>query len=504
MLGHDYDDLDACALAALVRRGEVSALELLAAARDRIEGRNRGLNAVVRTMFDEARSAIARGLPDGPLRGVPMLLKDLMADVAGIPTTSGSHLLARHVPDRDAEIVARWRRAGLVFVGKTNTPELGIIGVTEPVLHGASRNPWDRERTPGGSSGGSASAVAARMVPIAGAGDGGGSIRIPAACCGLVGLKPTRGRTPNGPGHTESWSGFTVQHVLTRSLRDSATMLDVASGNEAGALSQLPAPARPFVDELAREPGRLRIGVCAGTMLGGQLDPEHVAAVRRVADVCASLGHDVEEALPELDWAGLARAWLVIVAANVAAEVADAERRVGRPAGGDIEPLTALIAMIGRSLPASEFVAAHRRCQHAAWTMAQFHQRHDLWLSSTLGHPPARIGAFAQPAVQRALIAVVRGLRSRTLAERALDMMAHDPMLAAYPNTQLANMTGQPAISLPLATTATGLPLGVQLVAPFGDEAVLLRIAAQLETVLPWATRRPALASRVAHDPRPG
>ncbi|MBX7080305.1 MAG: amidase [Nannocystaceae bacterium] len=486
-----YDELDATAAAALVRRGEVSAGELLAAARSRIEDRDRELGALVRTMFDQAQAQIDAGLPDGPLRGVPMLVKDLMADIAGVPTSSGSRLLAGFVPTRDAEIVARWRRAGAVFVGKTNTPELGIVGVTEPALHGPTRNPWDRTRTPGGSSGGSAAAVAARMVPIAGAGDGGGSIRIPAACCGLVGLKPTRGRTPNGPELTESWSGFTVQHVLCRSMRDTALLLDVESGAEDGATSVVPPPPRPFVAELERSPERLRIAVFGGTMLAGTIDAEHAAAVQRTAELCASLGHDVEEAAPEIDFTALARAWLLVVCANVAAEIADAERVVGRPAGADIEPLTALAAMIGRTLSGADVLAAQREGQRAAAAMARFHARHDVLLTATLAHPPAHVGQFALPAIQRALIPIACALPTRRGARTALAMMAADPMLAAYPNTQLANVTGQPAISLPLATTAGGLPLGLQFIARFGDEATLLRLGAQLERAQPWADRRP-------------
>lgn len=487
----EYDDLDATAMAALVRSGEVSPDELLVAAITRIEARNPALNAVVRTMFDHARASVAAGLPDGPLRGVPMLVKDLMADIAGIPTTSGSRLLEHHTPGTDAEIVRRWRAAGVVFVGKTNTPELGLIGVTEPALHGPTRNPWNRDHTPGGSSGGSAAAVAARMVPIAGAGDGGGSIRIPASCCGLVGLKPTRARTPNGPDRAESWSGFTVQHVLARSLRDSALLLDVAAGPEPGAASMVPPPPRPFADEVGREPGRLRIAFSTATFFGGDNHPECVQAVEDAAKLCASLGHDVVEAAPEFDRGAVVRAWMTTVAANLAAEVRWAERAVGRPAGNDIEPLTALTAMIGRQLGAAELVSLQFEAARACGQVGRFFGDHDVMLTSTLGRPPARIGEFALPAVQRALIALVRRVPSRLAARQALEMMVTDPQLRAYPNTQLANVTGQPALSLPLATDRGGLPLGVQLIGRFGDEATLLRLGAQLEQARPWAQRRP-------------
>lgn len=488
--------MDATGLAACVRSGELQPSEVCAAAVARIEGRDKDLNAIVRPMFAEAKAAIAAGLPDGPLRGVPMVLKDLMADVAGVPTTSGSRLLAHHVPDHDAEIVRRWKRAGLVLLAKSNTPELGIIGVTEPALHGPTRNPWNTAHTTGGSSGGSAAAVAARMVPIGGGGDGGGSIRIPAACCGLVGLKPTRARTPNGPGRTESWSGFTVQHVLVRSVRDTALLLDVESGPETGAVTLVPPPERPFVEEVDRDPGRLRIAFFTGTLFGTDNHPECVRAVEQAAELCRSLGHDVDEAAPEFDRKQVIRSWMTTVAANVAAEVAAAERLVGRPAGDDIEPLTALTAMIGRTLGAGEMMSLQFATAQACWEIGRFFEQYDILVTSTLGRPPAQVGEFALPVIQRALIALVRRAPTRLAARRARDMMASDPQLHAYPNTQLANITGQPALSLPLATASNGLPLGVQFVGKMADEATLLRLGAQIERATPWAARRPAGLSR--------
>jgi amidase len=488
----EYDELDATALAALVRAGEIAPQELLAAAIERIEARNPALNAVVRPMFEEARQAIARGLPDGPMRGVPMVLKDLMADHAGVPTSSGCRLLARYVPEQDAEIVARWKRAGLVMVGKANTPELGIIGVTEPALWGATRNPWNREHTTGGSSGGSAAAVASRMVPIAGAGDGGGSIRIPAACCGLVGLKPTRARTPNGPSFIGGWSTMTVQHVLARSMRDTAALLDIAAGPEPGGPFDAPPRERPYVEELARSPGKLRIAFFTGTFFGGENHPTGIAAVERTAALLQSLGHEVEEAVPEIDRHSLIRAWMSLVAANVAQEVAWAERIAGRSAAADdLELLTRLTATLGHHLRGDAVVAHELTMMTEGYRVARFFERYDVLLTSTLGRPPARIGEFAMPPLQRLLAHLAIALPTRTSMAKTLEMMCDDPQLRAYPNTQLANLTGQPGLSLPLATADDGLPVGVQFMTRFGDEATLIRLGVQLEQAAPWAHRRP-------------
>lgn len=490
----EYDELDATALAQLVRGGEITPTELLHAAIERIEARNPRTNAVVRPMFDEARQAIARGLPDGPLRGVPMVLKDLMADYAGVPTSSGCRLLERFVPSEDAEIVTRWKRAGLVMVGKSNTPELGIIGVTEPALWGPTRNPWNTEHTTGGSSGGSGAAVASRMVPIGGAGDGGGSIRIPAACCGLVGLKPTRARTPNGPSFIGLWSNMVVQHVLARSMRDTALLLDVVHGPELGNPYCAPPPERPYVAELARSPGKLRIAFYTGTFFGRENHPDNVAAVERVATQLASLGHHVEENVPDIDRDGLKRAWMSLVAANVAQEIQWAERIAGRSAASDdLELLTRLTAALGRSLRGDVIMAHEQLMMAQGVVVARFFADYDVLLTSTLGRPPARIGEFALPPVQQLLSRIAIALPTRFTMKTTLDMMTDDPQLRAYPNTQLANLTGQPALSLPLATSDDGLPLGLQFMTRFGDEATLVRLGAQLEQAMPWAHRRPPL-----------
>lgn len=490
MQPHEYLQHDATALAALVRKGEVTPAELVERAIAQIETHNPRVNAVVCRMFDQARAAVAAGLPDGPLRGVPFLLKDLLADCAGVPTTAGSRLFATPVAATDSELTRRYRAAGLVVLGKTNTPELGIMGVTEPELHGATRNPWKATHTPGGSSGGSAAAVAARLVPAAHGGDGGGSIRIPASACGLVGLKPTRGRTPVGPDRGEKWSGYVVQHALTRSVRDSALLLDVTAGPELGSPFHAPAPERPFVEEVGRDPGRLRIAFTLDPLLPGQTHPECRTAVERAAEQLAALGHDVEPARPEFDGEAMADAYLGTVAAHVYGDLAHAERTLGRRVGpGDVELPTWVMREIGRTLSAGRLMALHELQAATRWSLARFHERYDLLLTSTTAQPPAEIGALLPTAGERFGLQVLRRLPLTPLLRTAL--RAARKQLQAYPNTQLFNITGQPAISLPVHRTAEGLPVGVQLAARIGGEGLLLRVAAQLEAELRWGDVRP-------------
>ena len=486
-----YDAADATSLAEAVARGETSPENLLEIAMVRLEERNRAINAVTRTMYDEARAAIAAGLPDGPFRGVPFLLKDLGAHWAGLPTSAGSRLLRQYPAAFDSEIVRRFRRAGLVVIGKTNTPELGIMGVTEPEAFGPTRNPWNLGRTPGGSSGGSGAAVAAGIVPAAHANDGGGSIRIPASACGLVGLKPSRGRTPEDTAYGEGWSGLVSSHVLCRSVRDCAGLLDAIAGPVAGARHALSSPERPFREEVGREPGRLRIAVHPGSILGRENHPDCITAVDDVAALLKDLGHDVELAAPPLPRQALVRAYLTIVSANVAAEVAAAEAIVGRSVTtDDFEPGTLLLRDIGRKASAAELVEHLHVVERAAATLVDFFSRHDLWLTSTMARPPAEIGAFLPSAAERGVLALLRRAPARPALRRVLDELA-DEQIEALPNTQLFNMTGQPAISLPLHWNAQGLPIGVQLAARFGEEATLLRIAHQLERARPWTDRRP-------------
>ena len=486
----EYDDHDATALAGLVKDGQVSAAELVEAAIARIEARDPAIHAVVHTMFARARAEAAQPR-SGPFAGVPFLLKDLMAEDAGEPSTASCTLGSAWRADRDSELVARYKRAGLIIVGRTSTPEFGIMGTTESAMRGPTRNPWDLTRSTGGSSGGSAAAVAARMVPAAHGGDGGGSIRIPAAHCGLVGLKPTRGRNPLGPVGGEHWAGLVEEHVLTRTVRDCAALLDATAGPDPGAPYQVRDPAGPFAAEVGRPPGPLRVAFTRGALFADVIADDCRAAVDDAAALARSLGHHVEEAAPDFDRPALVRAYLFVVAAGVSSDLALAARRAGRPArAGDVEPATWLLHLIARALPASDYVAAVDLIRRTSRQVAAFFDRFDILLTATAARPPVAIGELALTRGERAQLGALRALPLRRLLMKAVDEMARGP-LAATPNTQLFNMTGQPAISLPLWWNATGLPIGTQWVAPFGREDLLLRLAAQLEEARPWSTRRP-------------
>ena len=472
MKAEEFESFDGLGLAELVRRRDASPAELLDAAVSRVEARNPELNAVVTRMYDQARAAIAEGLPAGPFTGVPYLLKDLGAHYTGAVTSFGSTLFKDFVVDHDSEITARLRRAGLVIFGKTNTPELGLAPSTEPRLFGPTRNPWNPGHSSGGSSGGSAAAVAAGMVPMAHATDGGGSIRIPASCCGLFGLKPTRARNPMGPDAGEGWGGASVGHAVTRTVRDSAGLLDATSGPDVGDPYWAPPPARPFLDEVGRDPGRLRIALTTRPWNGQPVDPECAEAATAAARLCERLGHHVEEATPAVDAKLLGEASLIIVSANIRAALEARAAALGRElAAGDVERLTWARAMAGHTARAADYARSIGVIHRTGRVVARFFTRYDILLSPTMCRPPYPLGV--------------------------LDLMTEDverytqAILGAIGFTSLFNSAGCPAMSVPLAWSRAGLPIGVQFAAPFGDEAALFRLGAQLETAQPWATRRP-------------
>lgn len=491
-----YDTLDATDLAERVRNKDLHPSELVEEAISRIETVNPRINAVVHKMYDQARRAAQGPLPEGPFTGVPFVVKDLDGYLAHEPYTAGSRALVGFVPDHDSELMARYRRSGVIFLAKTNTPELGIFGVTEPELHGPTRNPWNLEHTPGGSSGGSAASVAARIVPMAHGGDGGGSIRIPSSACGLFGLKPTRARNPLGPDLGEGWGGLVQQHVLTRSVRDSAAMLDFTHGTEPGAPYHAPPVARPFLQEVGTPPGRLRIAFSTGSLLGKHTHPDCVAAVKDAVKLCEELGHEVVEDVPVFNREELVRAYLVNVASSVAAALESMRGPGSRPVTADeVEASTWALAQMGHLLTSVQLQHARHSIQQAGRATATFHQRYDLFLDATLAYPPVRVGELALKPAERAALALLRRLPLKPLFLQLFDELANHS-LERTPNTQLFNLTGQPAMSVPLFWNAAGLPIGVQFAARFGDEATLFRLAAQLEQARPWRARLPPLLSR--------
>ncbi|WP_245194862.1 amidase [Kitasatospora phosalacinea] len=489
----EYRGYDAVGLAALVAGGEVSAGELLEVAIGRAEQVGDRLNAIVRPMHEIARERAAGPL-SGPFAGVPFLVKDLIQDYAGLPTGSGCRALQHTPAAAHSESVRRWLDAGLVVFGKTNTPEFGSKGVTEPEATGPARNPWDTGRTPGGSSGGSAAAVAAGVVPVAGANDGGGSIRIPAACCGLFGLKPGRGLVPAGPAAAEHLHGAATDGVVSRSVRDSAAMLDVLAGAPDPAGPYLPhRSAEPYAELARRAPGPLRIGFTTRSPLGTEVHPQALAAVADAAALLEDLGHRVEEADTGIDERGLALDFLAMWATETAATVDEVKRLTGAGDAG-FELDTHVLAAAGRRMRAPAYYAAHQRWNLYNRQLAEFHAGYDLLLTPTLARPPVRVGELDTPPAVRALAGLLLplgllGLLSRTKAYES----AVITNLAPVPFTQLANITGRPAASVPLYRTPDGLPLGVQFVAPLGGEGTLLALAAQLESARPWAHLEPAL-----------
>lgn len=484
-MSDDYASLDAVTQASLVAKGSVSPLELVDAAIARIEKLNPELNAVIHERFDKARDEARGDLPAGALRGVPMLVKDLDGMTAGDPYHAGSKHLrdARYVADHDSNLQARFKAAGLVIIGRTNTPELGLLPTTEPDAYGPSRNPWSTGHSTGGSSGGSGAAVASRMVALAHAGDGGGSIRIPASECGLVGLFPSRGRHSLGPEDADSWGGLVRRHVLTRSVMDSATVLDAVHGWMPGDPYTAPTPERPFADEAGADPGRLRIGVATSVA-----DPsvvvhaDCVSAAEAAGRLLGSLGHDVSDEAPEPfgdpESAGeLAGHFLNAFSAWTAVAVEELSAFTGSPIAEDgIEPCTRAVAEMGRSVTAVQFQDAlsffnrfTRRV--AAW----WESGYDLLLTPTLTEPPPPLGEFRSPPGNP-----LHGLfRASPLVQFTVPF----------------NITGQPAISLPLHWNEAGLPIGVQLVAAYGREDLLLRVASQLEHAAPWNDRSPPVSA---------
>ncbi len=477
----EYDHYDAVGLGALVRKKEVSPRELLEEAAERCDRVNPKLNAVIYRMDAEAEKALAATDPAQPFAGVPFLVKDLGPPLAGVPLTSGSKLYANCVPEEDGEIIKRFKRAGLLVFGKTNVPEFGLVPVTEPELFGPCRNPWDLGRTPGGSSGGAASAVAAGIVPMAHGSDGGGSIRIPASCCGLFGLKPSRGLNPKILETAAITADFGVDHVVSRSVRDSAAALDaVCNRIKPGFLSGL---------EIA--PERLRIAVVRSAMLGSKLAPEARAALDRAVRLLQDLGHDVEDAEPQLDYAEFRMAFLTYWAIATTQTLEAAAQTLGRePARGDVEFATWSLGKVGQVMRGAGEERARRFIWQATKTYTSFFDRFDILLSPVLAAPPLRIGENRVTAAEEIALRFVAGVKVPSLMKATLKAIAaRNFTFAAF--TQPFNMSGQPAMSVPLYWTPDGLPIGIQFAAKLGADGLLLRLARQLEIAQGWDKRRP-------------
>ncbi|MBG99608.1 MAG: amidase [Solibacterales bacterium] len=467
--------LDALGQAELVRRGDIKSIELVDAVIDRIEKLNPHLNAVVTKMYEQARQAATGNVPDGPFQGVPFLLKDLGATYGGVRQTSASKALADFIPEQDSELVVRQKKAGLIIVAKTNTPEFGLTATTEPHLFGPTHNPWNVACTPGGSSGGSAAAVAARIVPMAHANDGGGSIRIPASCCGLFGLKPARARNSPAP---LMGSVLACEHAVTLTVRDSAALLDATDGYVPGDPYAAPQKQRPYIEETQLPIERCRIAFTRMEPIDKPLHPDCVSAVEKTVRLLESLGHDVEEAAPEIEIERYKKSFMTLWSARLARGIEDIASMTGDPVSSNLyEPVTWQLYEQGRRWSAQQYLDAENYVMSFGRLFAKFLDEYDFWLTPTLGEPPPKLGVLYPPPDASQPSAAY------TVA-RNFDFV---------PYTHLANVTGLPAMSVPLHWNDDGLPIGVHFVGRFGDEASLFRLAAQLEQAQPWIARTPSV-----------
>ncbi len=461
------DHHDAIGLAQLVRTRQVSPTDLLELSIQRAEETNPQFNFMAHKLYDYARDAISEGLPEGPFTGVPWLLKDLHAHIEGQPSGQGSRSYDGFVAPYTSELVKRHQAAGLVIFGKTTTPEFGLTGTTESLSTGITRNPWNRERIAGGSSGGAAAAVAAGVLPAAHATDGGGSIRIPASCCGLFGLKPSRGRVPMGPNRTEGWGGMSANHVVTRSVRDSAALLDATAGTEPGSRYSAPSPEDSFLSYTTRAPRPLRVALVLTPPAGSPVDPECIGAARDAAVLLESLGHHVEEAQPTIDMAEVGQANFAAISTSLVASIDERAAATGiAPSTDVLEHITMMFYNLGKQMDGVSVSRAHNVFQQVAYDMARFMDDYDIILSPTVATPPPMVG---------------------TLDLQQQDFQAWGQRVAAFtPFTGTYNITGQPSASLPLGMSSDGLPIGVMISARYGAEALLFQLAAQVELAQPW------------------
>jgi amidase len=470
----EYDQYDGLGLAALVRQGDVTAEELLDEAIVRTEQVNGELNAVVYKFYDQARQTIAKGLPDGLFTGVPFLIKDLHQLIEGCPLSNGSNMYRNDIADHDSTLVARYKDGGLVIFGRTNSPELGLMPVTEPKAYGASRNPWNTKLTPGGSSGGASAAVSAGILPVAHASDGGGSIRIPAAATGLVGLKPSRGRIPFGPDKAEGWGGQSMNHVVSRTVRDTAAMLDVTGGSEVGEPYSAPEQQSIFLAAMSHKPDPVKVGIFRDKIGQGDYDADALEGMQKTIALLEGLGHQVEEVSPPSELAAAANSGFTIISANAALGAQQRADQLGCSVEElDMEDGTRFTVSMGQAVSGTDYIQAIQHNQAAGRAMGRFHMDYDLLLGPTIASAPVEVGYISDAPIDE-------------YADRLFGFMG---------DTGLFNQTGQPSISLPLHWTADNLPLGMMFTAAYGQDALLLQLAAQLEEAQPWWDRRPPLCA---------
>ncbi len=491
MTFEEYRQYDALGLAGLIRKKEVTASELVEVAITRAESVNPAINAIVHPLYDMAREMARQAGPNSIFAGQPFLLKDLALEVAGTPRCSGCQGYRNYISESDSIIVERYRKAGLSFLGKTNTPEFGLTPYTEPRLFGPTRNPWNLGRSAGGSSGGSGAAVAAGITPLATASDGGGSIRIPASCNGLFGLKPSRGRISLGMGAAEGWSGAIMEHCVSRSVRDSAALLDAIQGSAPGDPFLAAPPEKPYLETIKEAPGKLRIAFSTAHPLGHELHPECIRAVENTAQLLESLGHDVEMAPLPYHREDLTKSFVMMVFGEAAADVQELGEFLGRPVTfADVEESTMGVALLGRAFSAKDYAYYRRKWNGLARRAGAFHQQYDLILTSTVSMPPFPVGALQPTAGEKKLVRVAKALGLRQSLKSKIDELA-EKLFSYIPYTPYANMTGQPSMSVPLHWTPDGLPVGLMFTADMGREDILFRLAAQLEQAQPWMNKVP-------------
>lgn len=496
MTFEEYRKYDALGLAALVRKRETTPQKLLDIAIRRAEEVNPKINAVVGKMYDEGMKMLNNFSPDAPFAGVPFLIKDLGIHIAGATMQSGSAGYQNYITPTDGILTQRLRAAGFIFMGKTNTPEFGLTPFTEPRAYGPTRNPWNTQYTSGGSSGGSAAAIAAGIVPIATASDGGGSIRIPAACCGLLGLKPTRGRVPMGDGSIEKWYGAVVENCISRSVRDTAAFLDAVQGSFSGNSYEIKPPTRPYLEEIALPVGKLRIAYSSANPFMTTPDPDSLAAIGHTVSILRQLGHKVEEIALPYDQNMLIKYFTPLIFAETAAVLEDMRQKLGRPiTTRDVEMNTWLSAKLGNYISGKEVSLARHKWNELSMKMGRFHEQFDLLLTPTLGRRPIKVGELQNSTAENTLLKVAKNLRLVSLAARSnLVEKTAAKILGYIPFTPLANITGQPSLSVPLYwADKDNLPIGTMFTARTGGEDILLRLAAQLEQAQPWFNRVPNL-----------